>query len=112
MGGTADPAVRRIARIADGWFTHLQPDDAGRERLAAFRSYLQEAGRDASTFPIEGRVVAAKRTPDEWARVAQGFAEMRLTHLEFSTRGAGCVTVDDHIALLRRFRETAGPLFA
>ncbi len=50
MGGNADPAVRRIARIADGWFTQLQPDDAGRARLAAFRSYLREAGRDAATF--------------------------------------------------------------
>src|SRR6266480_3224952 len=42
MGGNADAAVRRIARIADGWFTHLQPDDAGRARLAEFRSHLRE----------------------------------------------------------------------
>ncbi len=110
MGGSADPAVRRVARLADGWFTHLQPDDAGRERLAAFRSYLRDAGRDATTFPIEGRVVAAKRTPDDWARIAQGFADMGMSHLEFSTMGAGCTTVDDHIALIRRFRDTA-PVF-
>ena len=111
MGGNADAAVRRIARIADGWFTHLQPDDAGRARLAEFRSHLREASRDAATFPIEGRVAAAKRTPDDWARIAQGFADMGMTHLEFSTMGAGCATVDDHIALIRRFRETA-PVFA
>ena len=110
MGGNADAAVRRIARIADGWFTHLQPDDAGRARLAEFRSYLREASRDAATFPIEGRVAAAKRTPDDWARIAQGFADMGMSHLEFSTMGAGCATVDDHIALIRRFRETA-PVF-
>lgn len=110
MGGNAEPAMRRIARLADGWFTHLQPDDAGRERLAAFRSYLRGAGRDPATFPIEGRVAAAKHTPDEWARVALGFADMGASHLEFSTMGAGCATVDDHIALIRRFRETA-PVF-
>ncbi len=111
MGGSADPAMRRIARIADGWFTQLQPDEAGRERLAAFHSYLRDAGRDPATFPIEGRVAAAKRTPDDWATVAQGFADMGASHLEFSTMGAGCATVDDHIALIRRFRETA-PVFA
>jgi probable F420-dependent oxidoreductase len=110
MGGNAEPAMRRIARIADGWFTHVQPDDAGREPRAAFPSYLRDAGRDPATFPIEGRVAAAKRTPDDWAAVAQGFAEMGATHLEFSTMGAGCATVDDHIALIRRFRETA-PVF-
>jgi probable F420-dependent oxidoreductase len=112
MGGNAEPAVRRIARLADGWFTHLQPDDAGRQRLAAFRSHLREAGRDPATFPIEGRVVAAKRTPDDWVRIAQGFAEMGLTHIEFSTMGAGCATVDEHIALLRRFREGMSSLFS
>ncbi len=110
MGGNADPAARRIARLADGWFTHLQPDESGWQRLEAFRSYLRDAGRDADAFPIEGRVNAAKRTPDEWARVAEGFQQMRLSHLEFNTMGAGCSTVDEHIALLRRFRETA-PVF-
>ncbi|MEP6693089.1 MAG: LLM class F420-dependent oxidoreductase [Chloroflexota bacterium] len=110
MGGGAERAMRRIARIADGWFTQVQPDDAGREKVAAFRSYLRDAGRDPATFPIEGRVGAAKRTPDEWGTFAQGFREMGASHLEFNTMGAGCATVDDHIALIRRFRETA-PVF-
>jgi len=110
MGGNADPAVRRIARLADGFFTHIQPDETGQRRLAAFHSYLRDAGRDPATFPIEGRVNAAKRTPDEWARVAEAFAAMPMSHLEFNTMNAGCATVDDHIAMLRRFRETA-PVF-
>jgi probable F420-dependent oxidoreductase len=110
MGGNADPAIRRIARLADGWFAQLQPDDSGRQRLDAFRSYLREAGRDPATFPIEGRVSAARRTPDEWARTAEGFEKMQMTHLELNAMGAGCASVDEHIALLRRFRETA-PVF-
>jgi len=79
-GAAADPDLdgwrrrpRRPPHRPDrGRLVHAAaPDDAGRARLAAFRSYLREAGRDAASFPIEGRVVAAKRTPDDWARIAR-----------------------------------------
>lgn len=110
MGGNADPAVRRIARLADGWFTHLQPDDAGKRALADFRRYCREAGR-GDDVPVEGRVFAkASKDPEGWARSAEAFAALGLSHLEFSTMGAGLKTVDEHIAALRRFRETA-PVF-
>src|SRR5438445_6168566 len=33
MGGNADPAMERIARLADGYFTHLQPTEAGLAQL-------------------------------------------------------------------------------
>src|SRR5881398_1186024 len=36
MGGNADPAMERIARLADGYFTHLQPTEAGLAQLERF----------------------------------------------------------------------------
>ncbi len=110
MGGNADPAVRRIARLADGWFPHLQPDDEGRERLAAFRGYLRAAGRDPDTFPIEGRINSFRGGPDYWAETAAAFKAMGLSHLEFNTMNAKFASVDDHIAAIRTFREIA-PIF-
>ncbi len=111
MGGNADPSVRRIARLADGWFTHLQPDDEGRESLERFHRYAREAGRDPAAIPVEGRVNAAGGNPERWAATAAAFKEMGLSHLELNTMRAGFATVDDHIAALRRFRETA-PVFS
>lgn len=111
MGGNAESAVKRIARLADGWFTFVQPDGDGPERLARFRGYLREAGRDPATFPIEGRVVFAKRTPDEWVVRANGFRDMGMTHLEVNTMGAGYATIADHLAALERFRRDAAALF-
>ena len=110
MGGDADPAMKRIARLADGWFTYLQPDEKGRDQLARFHSYVREAGRDPARVGVEGRVNAFRGDRDYWARTAAGFAEMGLSHLEFNTMRAELATVDDHIRALRTFRENA-PVF-
>ena len=112
MGGNADPAMERIARLADGYFTHLQPTEAGLAQLERFHGFLRKAGRDPTTFPIEGRVtVASLADPDEWVRTGEAFRDLGFTHLEISTLGAKLATLDDHIATLRRFRDDAKGLF-
>jgi len=111
IGADAEPAVRRAARIADGWFPYLQPDDEGRARLERFREYVREAGRDPKALGLEGRVAAAKRTPEEWVRTAEGFRDMGFGWIQFNTMRAGLSTVDEHIDALRRFRDVATHLF-
>jgi probable F420-dependent oxidoreductase len=113
MGGNADPALERIARIADGYFTQLQPNEAGLAQLERFRGDLREAGRDVASFPIEGRVTVARLAgPEDWVRTAEAFRDLGFTHLEINTMGAKLASVDDHIAALRRFREDAKALFS
>jgi probable F420-dependent oxidoreductase len=112
MGGTAEDALKRIARIADGWFTQFQPNDNGRAAFERFRGYLRAAGRDPERFPIEGRVSVARLAgPDEWVRTAVGFKEMACTHLEINTMGAGYASLPDHVKALERFRADAADLF-
>ena len=112
MGGTADDALRRIARIADGWFAQFQPNENGRAALEKFRGYVREAGRDADAFPIEGRISVARLTgPDEWVNTAQGFREMGCSHLEINTMGAGYAGLGAHLKTLERFRRDATELF-
>jgi probable F420-dependent oxidoreductase len=111
MGASAEAAVRRVARIGDGWFVQGLPDQSLHDRVETFRGYLRDAGRDPTTFPIEGRLNAMDGGPDDWARGSQFFKDIGLTHVYFSTMDTGCKTVDDHVALLRRFRD-ASPAFA
>jgi len=112
MGGNAEAAIKRIARIADGWFTHAQPNDDGRSALARFRGYVREAGRDAEAFPIEGRVnVARLAGPDAWVTTGEGFRDMGCTHLEVNTMGAGYADLGAHLKTLERFRRDATELF-
>ena len=59
-----DRVLRRIGRLADGWFPLFPPDDAppsgasisGPEAIARVREYAREAGRDPSSIGMEARI--------------------------------------------------------
>ena len=115
MGGSAEDALRRIARIADGWFAQHVPNENGLATFDRFRGYLKDAGRDPDRFPIEGRISVSRLGggPDEWVTMAQRFRDdLRCTHLEINTMGAGYATLADHVAALERFARDARGLFS
>jgi len=112
IGGTADEALKRIARVGDGWFTQFQPDEKGRAAFERFRGYVRDAGRDAQAFPVEGRVSVARLAgPDEWVSTAIGFREMGCTHVEVNTMGAGYADLAAHLSAIERFRRDGAELF-
>ena len=41
LGGMAEPVLKRIARIGDGWFPQMQPDDSAGEILETLKSYIR-----------------------------------------------------------------------
>jgi probable F420-dependent oxidoreductase len=101
-----EPALRRIAAVADGWFTHLPPNDDGRAGMETFRRLVREAGRDPATVPVEGRL-PVRGGPEEWKRGIEAFREMGMTSVELTTMGAGYRALDEHLEALRKFREIA-----
>lgn len=109
MGADEEVAVKRVARLADGWFSHLAPNDEGRAALERFRGYVREFGRDPAHVGVEGRV-AATGSPDDWARKAEIFRDMGMSHLELRTGWSKLTDLDAHIEAMRRFRELA-PVF-
>ena len=52
IGGISDPAMRRAARLGDGWVTDLQSSDEIMERIGRIRQWRSEAGRDKEPFDI------------------------------------------------------------
>jgi len=100
-----EPALRRIAAIADGWFTHLPANEDGRAGMEIFRRFVREAGRDPAHVPVEGRIRAASGGPEEWKRGIEAFRQMGMTSVELTTMGAGYADLDQHLDALRRFRE-------
>jgi probable F420-dependent oxidoreductase len=105
FGGGADPVLRRIGRLGDGWFPQLEPGDKVRSMIETLRSYAKEAGRDPSTIGIEARLTIANRSPEEWARMASQWKELGATHLSVNTMKAGVTTPSGHIEAIRRFKE-------
>ena len=104
FGGGAEPVLRRIARLGDGWFPQLQPDERGREVLERLRGYAREAGRDPASIGIEGRASVA-RGVEEAVERASAWEDLGATHLAVNTMGAGFDSLDGHLSALRAFKK-------
>lgn len=108
LGGSAEPVLQRIGRLADGWFPQFRPDDeAGRQSLERMRDYARKADRDPASVGVEGRISMRDSTPDDWARMAKAWRELGATHLSVNTMGAGFRSLEQTLDALRRFHEAA-----
>jgi probable F420-dependent oxidoreductase len=75
LGGNTDRALRRAARLADGWFSSGNPTFEEAERLRTrLRELSDEAGRER---PLPVHVRMAGRDPDVLAR----YAELDFEHV-------------------------------
>ena len=107
MGGMSDAAMRRIARIADGWYPQQQAGPNGQDAVDRIRQYVTEAGRDPASFGIEGRLGLLTSTPeDRWAESLQWWRDIDATHVSLNTMGAKLPSPQAHIDLLRRFMDS------
>lgn len=52
VGGDTSVALRRAARLADGWIGTLYRPDEAEAKVTELRGYLREAGRDDDDFEI------------------------------------------------------------
>ncbi|MPZ50927.1 MAG: TIGR03619 family F420-dependent LLM class oxidoreductase [Dehalococcoidia bacterium] len=111
MGGMSEAAIKRSARIADGWFPQFrQVDDTTRETIARLREYARAAGRDPAAIGIEGRVNLFHTPPEEWANTVAAWHDAGATHLSLNTMSAGLASPRDHLDALRSFKEAVGAL--
>jgi len=54
VGGTKKSALKRIAKLADGWMAMTAPGDPPiQEQLPRFKELLEVAGRDVLSFPLQ-----------------------------------------------------------
>jgi probable F420-dependent oxidoreductase len=100
IGGHAPAALRRVGRIADGWFPQVRPSGGLESALDIIREAASEAGRDVSNFEFEGRVEYATRDHDKMAEHARRWRAAGASHLSLNTMHAGLESVDAHIGAL------------
>jgi probable F420-dependent oxidoreductase len=96
LGGSSDPAYRRVGRLAEGWFPQVQPgpdlDHARRVVAEAARG----AGREPSALGMEGRVGFGPGGAEAVAEKARRWEQAGATHIAINTMGAGLSGVDGH----------------
>lgn len=105
IGGSAEPALRRAARLADGFFPQNPLEGSWPRTLELMRGWLVEAGRDPDAFGIEPRLNAGVGTPDDWRRAAEEWRGLGATHLTVNTMGGGLQGADGHVERLAAVRD-------
>lgn len=108
MGGGADAVLRRVARMADGWFPQFQPGPQATATVETLRAYIRDAGRSVDAVGIEGRLSMANTVEEAWDPAIAAWRDLGATHLSFNTMNADLASPRDHIDAIRRFREHAG----
>jgi probable F420-dependent oxidoreductase len=104
MGGTADAAKRRAARIADGWMMNTPTEKDPRGALSRVRELVVDAGRSPSDFGVEVRFAVT----DGLEKAAEEVSEWRLlgiSHATVNTMHGGLRWPGGHLEALRRFSE-------
>ena len=100
-----DAALRRIARLADGWSPNFTPNAEGAKLIARVHQYAREAGRDPARLPLEGRIRIGGQS-DGGAKQVEAWRALGATHLIAEARGAKLPFPGGHLDVLRRFRAT------
>jgi probable F420-dependent oxidoreductase len=105
IGGSAEAALKRAARLADGFFPQRPIDGDWPKTMELFRGWLDEAGRDPAAIGIEWRIDVSTGTPDDWrAEAEERNALGGVTHISLATMRGG-FDVDGHIARIGEARE-------
>src|ERR1700722_6889030 len=105
IGGHAPAALRRVGRIADGWFPMARPGGGLEAALETIREGAAEVGRDVSNLQFEGRLEYSVRDHDKIAEPARRWGGAGAGHLSLNTMHADLPTTDAHIAALAEMAE-------
>jgi probable F420-dependent oxidoreductase len=100
IGGHAPAALRRVGRVADGWFPMWRPGGGLEQALELIREGAAEAGRDLSGFQFEGRLEYSVRDHETIAEHARRWRAAGASHLSVNTMHSGLESVDAHVAAL------------
>jgi probable F420-dependent oxidoreductase len=105
IGGSAEAALRRAARLADGFFPQRPLEGGWAATLEQLRAWVAEAGRDPAAFGVEKRIQVGTRTPDEWQAEAEEWRDLGATHLTLVTMDGGLAGAGGHLERLREARD-------
>ena len=99
FGGYSEAMAKRAARLADGL---MGPDPT------AVAAYARETGRDVSSLGVRG---AVRLESFDLSRAADEIKDQEaagVTHCTLNAVEAGYAGVDQHIDVLRQFKEASG----
>jgi len=105
-GKPVGPSVvlKRVGRIADGYFPLCEAGDTAKMLIQTVKTYAKEAGRNPDDLKIEGRIDLVG-TPEEWKTAVVEWEGMGADAISVGTTRGSFSTPGQHIEAIRTFRE-------
>jgi probable F420-dependent oxidoreductase len=106
MGGYSDVALRRAARVGDGF---IFADGLGNpfKYVERLREIMKEEGRSEDGFGLQSNMLRAK-SAEAVVEQASAWREAGGSHAGVNTMGMGFTTTDQHLAYIEEVREALG----
>jgi probable F420-dependent oxidoreductase len=110
IGGSVEAVFKRAGRIADGWIAtgRFGVGEQSRGAIETVRTAASEAGRDPASVGIEGIVNLSDLGLDAAAAAVGRLRDIGADSASLMTMNTGLKTPDDHIEIMRRWKEGAG----
>lgn len=108
VGGVSEVAIKRAARLGDGWFPMGTLDDDQKAKLRLLRETAESAGRDPSAVGVDARIDTFRSGEENWDRNIAAWKEAGATHLCVNSMNLG-LDVAGHCAAIERFAGVAAP---
>jgi probable F420-dependent oxidoreductase len=103
VGGFSEPALRRAARLGDGWISDIHSTDEIRELIKRLHGYRAEYGREGLPFEVYAAANDAFNI-DGYRRLEEAGVTQLLT-LPWVFYGGSPDSIDDKIDGVRRYGE-------
>jgi probable F420-dependent oxidoreductase len=105
FGGESDAALRRMARLGDGWMlSHASPSEA-RPSIEKLWAYLKAVGRSPREFGINARIDLTDQGRGTWASLVQDWETVGATMIRINSLDAGFENLDKRLEALRLFKK-------
>ncbi len=113
FGGQSEAALRRMARLGDGWMPLFRTPQDAKPALESLADLLQKAGRSLDGFGIEARIPYSQgpgKAPDpaEWQRLLAGWQALGATHASLVTTNCGLAGPQAHLHAIQHFAREVG----
>ncbi len=108
FGGRAEPALKRAARLGDGWVAPYRTPTEAMPNFEKFAQYLDEADRSWEKYSVEVRLYYGPGDPDIWKKLVREWQVVGVDNISFNTMGAGFNSPYEHLAAIRQFAEEMG----
>lgn len=105
FGGRDERALRRAARLGEGWLPNQCSFAEAKPGLDQLKRFLEEAGRSRREFGLEPRIAYDTGDPKTWEMAIRDWQAEGATHLSFNTMGSGFKTPQEHIQAIRIIAE-------